>query len=197
MAGGQVYGGISAYGESKDEAKIAKDKAAVKEQEVKTIEAKTGFDVMRAAEEGERTQQTLQTNIGASGAVPTMDSPLLAQAVQASENNLKNLMIGYEGRISAQRARTEAEGFRLQGKMAKARGRSALTGSLISAGGTLLGGFFGEPEGGGGTLTPKTGGKLGKQLKKAGYFEKSGGFKSKLATATKTSGKFGAPPKGK
>lgn len=142
MAGGQLYGGYSTYEEGKDEAKLAKYNAAVKEQEAKSIEAKTKFAQMRAAEAGERTQQELETNIGASGGVSTLGSPLLAAAIQASENELKTFIIGQEGQTGAARARSEAEGYRMEGKMARARGRSALTGSLIGAGGTLLSGFY-------------------------------------------------------
>jgi len=194
MAGGQLYGGYSAYEEGKDEAKLAKYNAAIKEQEAKSIEAKTKFDQMRAAEAGERTQQELETNIGASGGVSTMGSPLLAAAVQAAENELKTFIIGQEGQTEAARARSEAEGYRMEGRMARARGKSALTGSLIGVGGTLLSGFY-EPTSGSTSLTPKTGGKLGKQLEKAGYFKKNG-FKSKLTESVKKGGKFGAP-KGK
>lgn len=194
MAGGQLYGGYSAYEEGKDEASIAKYNAAVKEQEAKSIETKTKFEQMRAAEAGERTQQELEANIVASGGVSTLGSPLLAAAVQASELELKNLLIGQEGQTEAARARSEAEGYRMEGRMARARGRSAFTGSLIGMGGTLLGGLY-EPTEGSTTLTPKTSGKLGKQLKKAGYFKKNG-FKSKLTESVKKGGKFGAP-KGK
>lgn len=181
MAGGQLYGGYSAYEEGKDEAKLAKYNAAVKEQEAKSIEAKTKFEQMRAAEAGERTQQELEANIGASGGVSTLGSPLLAAAVQASELELKNLLIGQEGQTEAARARSEAEGYRMEGRMARARGRSAFTGSLIGAGGTLLSGLY-EPTSS--SLTPKTSGKLGKQLEKAGFFKKNG-FKSKLTEAVK------------
>ena len=79
-AGGQGYGAYTAYGESKEQAKLAKYNALVKEQEAKSIEAKTGFELMRAAEESERIEQTQLTNIEG---VKSLGAGLLAQAVQA------------------------------------------------------------------------------------------------------------------
>ena len=138
MAAGQVYGGLSSYYEGKNAARLGKYNQAVKEQEAKAIEAKTGFDVMRAAEEGAQIQSEMEANIGQSGAVSSLGSPLLAQAIQAAESELKTLMIGYEGAVSAQRARQEGLGYRYEGRMARQRGRQALLGSFMGTGASAL-----------------------------------------------------------
>ena len=169
----KVYGGYAEQAEQKSLAAIDKYNAAVYEQQAKAIEAKTGFEQTRAAEVGERTGSTMRAEIGASGAVSTTGSPLLAQAKQASESELQNLMIGYEGMTEAARARSAATGELMQAKLRKQKGRAAVIGGWISGiseaatlgmasggipkggnGGTTLTGFGGAGGGGGGFSSP-------------------------------------------
>jgi hypothetical protein len=135
VAGGQVYGGYAAKAEEKSQAAIDKYNAAVMEQEAKAIEAKTGFEQTRQAEAGARKMGTMRTEIGASGAVATIGTPLLAQAKQASELELGNLMIGYEGMTEAAQARSKATEYRMQAKLAKQRGRAAVIGGFVGGAG--------------------------------------------------------------
>lgn len=148
-AGRQIYGGIAAGQEAKSEQAIQKYNAAVMEQQATAIEQKTALEQRRQAEAAERQASALQAGLGVAGVVATIGTPLMLQAKQASESELENLMIGYAGATEAARARSEAIGYRMAGKLARRRGRAAMIGGFMGAGGTLLSGF-GEGGGGGG-----------------------------------------------
>lgn len=149
MAGGQIYGGIAAAQEAASAQAMANYNAAVMEQQAKATEQKAAFEQKRQAEEAERIKSTMQAEMGEAGAVTTAGTPLMIQAKQASELELKNLMIGYEGMTEAARARSEAAGYKMEGKMARRRGRAAMIGGFLGAGGTLLTGFGRMGRGGG------------------------------------------------
>jgi hypothetical protein len=140
-AGGQVYSGMAANAEGKDAQKIAEYNAKVNEQQAKAIEQKTIFDQRRQAEASEREMSSLTAGIGASGATMSEGTPLLIASKQASELDLENQMIGYEGGIAAQQARNEASLNRMQGKFYRAQGKNRATASYIGAGSSLLTGF--------------------------------------------------------
>lgn len=140
-AAGGIMGGFGAAQEGRNAYQMAKYNAAVKEQEAKAIEAKTGFEQTRQAEVAERAGGTMRARMGAAGVVATTGTPLLVQAKQASESELENLMIGYEGMTEAARARSEAAGMLAEGKLAKKRGKMEMWGKFMGAGGTLLSGF--------------------------------------------------------
>jgi len=149
MAGGQIYGGISAKEEGKAQESIENYNAAVEEQRAKAIELKTEFEQQRQAEAGARIKGLQLAGAGASGLVVSEGAPLLSAAMQASELELENLLIGYEGITEAARARSQAAEYRMRGKLAKQRGKSEMIGKFLEAGGTLLTGFseFGETPG--------------------------------------------------
>jgi len=160
VAGG-IQQGRDAETEAKNAQATANYNAQIQEQEAKAIEAKTAFEQSRQAEEGARIESSLLANIGASGAVPSIGTPLLIQAKQASELELENLMIGYEGQIGAARARSQAALDRLQGRIYRQRGRNIARGRYMGAGATLLKGFGSMDWGGGGGTTGYTGGDTG------------------------------------
>jgi hypothetical protein len=145
IAGSQIYGGVAAAQEAKSEQAMQNYNAAVKEQEAKAIEQRTALQQRKEAEEADRRMSAMEARMGAGGFVTTTGTPLLIQAKQASEFELDNLMIGYEGAEEAARARSEAEGYRMAGKYARQRGRSAMIGGFIGAGSTLLTGFSRMP----------------------------------------------------
>ena len=146
MAGAQVAGGLAARQEGKDAEALADYNASVMEAEAKQEEAKAKFDSIRQAEEAERIQGSLTAGLGMSGVDVSVGSPLLLQAKQASELELDNLMIGYEGQLAASRARSQATGYKMEGDFAKQRGKNKMIGSFMGAGGTLLKGFGGYGE---------------------------------------------------
>lgn len=115
--------------------------AALQEQQAKQIEAKTLFDQTRNAQEAERQKSSLTAGLGMSGAVTTEGSPLLIQAKQASESELDNVMIGYEGGINAQSARSQGTLDTMQAGIYGQRANNAMTSGYMNAGTSLLQGF--------------------------------------------------------
>jgi len=148
VGGGLAIGGagVGAYGaiQEGDAANAAGMNAEkIGRMQAKEIEAKTGFDQLRQAEEGARTLSTIEAAQGASGAVTTQGSPLLVKAKQASELELENMMIGREGGIAADRARYEGKLARWQGKAAQGQGYLKAGGTLLQGFGTAVSGFSG------------------------------------------------------
>ena len=140
-----VTGGVmqaqAASVEGKSAQNIANYNAQVAEQEAKAVEQRTALEQRREAQAAARRQSTLEARLGASGAVTTAGAPLLLQAKQASESELENLLIGYEGATQAARLRSQAVGIRAGGKLARQRGRAKATGALIGAGTSVITGF--------------------------------------------------------
>jgi len=145
IAGGQIYGGIEAERAAKSQEAMEKYNAAVMEQEATAVEQKTAFEQRRQTEAAARRESTLRAGFGVAGAVPTAGAPLTILAKQASEAELENLMIGHAGATEAARARSEAAGFRMKGKLARQVGRAKMIGGFMGAGGTLLKGFAPAP----------------------------------------------------
>jgi len=137
----QIREGQAASVEGKSRQNIANYNAQVEEQKAKAIEQRTAMEQRRQAEEAARQQSTLEAGLGAAGAVSTAGAPLMLQAKQASESELKNLNIGYTGREEATAARTQGQLDIMGGKLARQRGKAEAKGQYIGAGATLLSGF--------------------------------------------------------
>ena len=120
---------------------IANYNAQVAEQDAKAVEQRTALEQRREAQAAARRQSTLEARLGAEAVVSTAGAPLLMQAKQASESELQNLMVGYEGATQAARLRSQAAGIRAGGKLARQRGRARATGALIGAGTSVITGF--------------------------------------------------------
>lgn len=142
MAVGGVMQAQAQMQQAKDQEAMMKYNARVKEMEAKQALAKATFDSQRQAEAAERVKSTLRANLGASGAVPTEGTPLLVQAKQASELELDNLMIGYNGIVDAQSLRQGASADRAQGKMYAKAGRNSAMATYMNTGGSILGGLY-------------------------------------------------------
>lgn len=140
-AGGMVMKGVSANAEGKASQALSEYNAKLEEIKAKQIEAVTGVKQQRQAEKASRTMSTLEAGLGASGAVTTQGEPLMMAAEQEVQNELENLNIGYEGQTQAAQARSQAAMDIMEGKQARGRGRAALFGSLMKAGGTVLQGY--------------------------------------------------------
>ena len=130
----------------KSEAAFYKYNAAVLFQRAKAVKEMTKFAQMRQAEEGARVQGELEAGIGGSGTVSTQGAPLLALALQKSETNLQNYMIGYEGTMEAKELESEAMAYLMKAKQAKKGAKQSLIGGFLGAGGSLMSAFFQTPE---------------------------------------------------
>lgn len=141
MAAGQIQEGREAAAVGKSQSRIANYNAALQEREAQAIEQKAKFESYRQAKAARRTRGALRTQLAASGAVLEEGAPELLEEEQLAELELENLLIGYEGRVKAGKARSQAELDRLSGRLAKKRGKAARKASYFRAGGTLLTGF--------------------------------------------------------
>ena len=134
MAGSSLLQGFMGSSQKKNEAAVAKYNAAVKREEAKAIKYRTEFMLKRHAEMGARVKGDLEAAIGGSGTVSTEGAPMLAMALQESELNLENFMIGWEGMADADRAESQAQGYDIQRDMAKLGARQSLIGGFLGAG---------------------------------------------------------------
>jgi len=138
---GQIQAGQAAAGEAESMKAMAEYNARLQEQEARAAEAQAEWRQKRQAEEAARYRSTLRAGMGAAGVSTTEGSPLMVEAAQAAQDELENLMIGYEGQIGASRARSQAAIDRAQGTIYGQRARNARTAGFMGAGTTLLTGF--------------------------------------------------------
>ena len=140
MAAGQIQQGRAAEAEAKSAQNMANYNALVQEREAKATRAATDFKQMRQAKEAERIKSSMLAKMG-QGSIPGAGTNVLIQGEQAEELELENLLIGYEGELTAQRSESQAAADRLQGKIYKQKGKNLKTASYYKAGSSLLTGF--------------------------------------------------------
>ena len=156
QAGGNILGGFFGSNQKKNEAAIAKYNAAVMRSQAESIRMRTKFQQERQAEESARIEGELRASIGGSGIVSTQGAPLLALALQKSEADLQNYLIGYEGRLEAAQAENKALEFDMQKQWARIGARQALIGGFLGAGASALQGWASLPK----TQTPPATGAI-------------------------------------
>ena len=160
QAAGALHEGEAAEAEGKSAQRMQEYNAQVSEMEAKAARQKARFDQQRQAEAGERTKSAQIAKLGAAGGLGSPVAGDLA-AEQAAELELENLMIGYEGDITAKRLEQQAELDRMQGKIYMKKGKNLKTASYAKAGGSLLQGFGsaggGKSVGSGGLSHPSWG----------------------------------------
>lgn len=120
----ELSGAKGLRAEGKSAQNISEFNAQVEEQRAKGERTKAAFAQKRQAKKGVEIQSTLQAKLGKAGGI---GSPVAGDLVgaQAEELELENLLIGFEGEVAAQQAESQAELDRLQGKLAKQRGKNA------------------------------------------------------------------------
>ncbi len=138
--------------EGKSAQNIANYNAAVAEQRAAGKRLESKFASQRHAKRAAEIQSTLKNLLGKAGGLGSPVAGDLAEK-QAAELELENLLIGYEGEVSAMQLESQAELDRLQGRLFKQRGKSAArraniqfatqlaTASVGAKGGSLLTGF--------------------------------------------------------
>jgi len=136
-AAGAIQSGRQAAGTARNQKKISDYNSLLMEREAKAIEQKAKFDQLQHAKFSREKMGQLRVAQATSG---TTGSGLLEEE-QAAELELENMQIGYEGRVGAGKARSQAGIDRLSGDIALQRGRNARTASAFQAGSTLLTGF--------------------------------------------------------
>ncbi len=101
---------------------IAEFNAQVSEERAKAARAKAAFAQKRQAKRGVAAKSALIAKLG-TGLTSPVAADLIAE--QAAETELENLLIGFEGEVAAGQAESQAVLDRLQGKLAKQRGKAA------------------------------------------------------------------------
>lgn len=139
-AGAQVYGGMAANAQSKYQAKIAGQNAALAREAGKDAENRRAIDQQRhwrkvAAALGMQRAQSaalgLDVDFGSTGDLQADTLQIGYEDSSTINENFAKELKGYD---------VEAANYTMEGRAAKARGKAALTGSILSAGGTILSG---------------------------------------------------------
>lgn len=146
QAGGNILSGFYKRQQLKNEAAIAQYNSFIMRNQAESIRMRTKFQQERTAEESARIEGELRVSIGGSGIVSTQGAPLLALALQKTESDLQNYLIGYEGRQEEQAALNKALEFSMQRKFLKIGARQAAVGGFLGAGASAMSGFSQLPQ---------------------------------------------------
>ena len=138
--GGAIQQGRAADAAGKSAENVAAFNAQVQQKEAKAIKQKSAFESKRAAQEAHRRRGTQEVAGAKRGIAGTPVAEDLAVA-QAEEDELEQLLIGFEGQVGAGRANRQSELDLLGGKLARRKGTTAKKASRIKAGASLLTGF--------------------------------------------------------
>lgn len=136
----RLSGAQAAKVEAKSAQNIANFRAQVKVQEAKAIRQKGAFESKRQAKIAAERQSALEARIAsAGGAISPVGTELVEE--QAIEDELEQLLAGYETEALARRAIDQSTLETLAGQQAKLQGRNLALARNIQFGTTLLTGF--------------------------------------------------------
>lgn len=129
----QLSGAKGLRAEGKSAQNIAEFNAQIEEQNAIAAKNKAKFEQQRQAKKGVAIKSALEAKLGAAGG---LGSPVAGDLVaeQASELELENLLIGFEGEVAAQQRLSQAELDRLSGRLSKQRGKSAARAANVGFG---------------------------------------------------------------
>ena len=131
-AAGTYMKGQAEANAAKGQAALGEYNAAVAEKDAKATEAKTQFDRIRQVLAGDRKISSIRVG-------NLSENVMHIVAAQAAENEMQNALIGYAGKIQADRHRSRAAGYRAGAKFAEMRADNIKTATLINTGSSLLG----------------------------------------------------------
>ena len=141
-AGASAYGtyqqGQAAEAQGKSQQDMANYNARVAEQEAKAKELRAGFAQKRQAKKAAEIKSSQIAKLAAGGG---LGSPVAGDLVaeQASELDLENLLIGYEGQVGAEQSRSQATLDRMQGGLYAKAGKATAKRANIGFGVGLAG----------------------------------------------------------
>ena len=138
---GQVRAGQAAAAQAKGQEAMAAYNARVQQQEAEMAAQQSIYRQNLHNREMSRQQSSLLASLSASGADPSAGTPLLIQAMQASEAEMDRLMIAYQGQIASGRALSQGNMDRLQANIYGQRAKNEATAGYLKAGTSLLTGF--------------------------------------------------------
>jgi hypothetical protein len=137
---GTIRAGQGADADAISRQNLANFNAQVQKQEAIAKRTGTKFASKRQADAAARIKGSQKVNIAAAGGTGSPVAEDLA-AEQASELELENLLIGFEGEVAATQAERQGALDIAGGKAARKRGKNLKTASRIQVGTTLLRGF--------------------------------------------------------
>ena len=141
LAAGQIYQGLAAKAQGESAQNLADYNAQLALREKAAIERRGKAESILQAKKASRQESSLRAKFGKAGVVAQAGVPLDILAEQAAESERENLLIGFDTQVAASQAQSQADLDILSGKIAKQKGKNAMTASMIGAGGTLLTGF--------------------------------------------------------
>jgi hypothetical protein len=119
---------------------LATFNAQVQENEAKAKKQAAEFASKRLAKKSARDRGTLQTRLAKAGGLGSPVAEDLAVELE-SEQDLLDLLIGFEGETAAKQARAQGAIDTASGKRAVARGQAQATAATIGGGSSVLSGF--------------------------------------------------------
>ncbi len=154
--------GVRAEGKSAQN--ISEFNAQVQKREAQAQRQQATFAQRRQARAGVEAKSALTAQLATAGG---LDSPVAGDlaAEQASELELENLLIGFEGEVAARKSESQATLDRLQGRLLRQKGKSAARRASVQfgvQGASLLVGFSGGGKKGGSSGGKKGGSSGGK-----------------------------------
>jgi hypothetical protein len=172
MAGSSLFEGFMGSRQKKNEEAIGKYNASVARRDAEAVKRRTKFIQSRHAEMGARVMGELEAGIGGSGLVSTEGAPAMALALQKSELDIENFLIGMQGRTEANQLLSQAQGFDLSAAQAKIGSRQALIGGFLGAAAIGINAWSKIPK----KQTPKTetwgtAGYSTEQLSRPGFYD--------------------------
>ena len=141
MAAGQIQQGRAAEKEGSAAYKMGLYNKEVQEREARAIEQKASFDSLRQAKRARQEYGKAIVSAAGRGAMPGEGAAAAIPDETLAELELENMLIGYESRTQAARARRKGELDLYEGILAKKRGKQAKKAAYISAGASILTGF--------------------------------------------------------
>lgn len=139
-AGSQIYAGQAANAQAKYEGKIADRNAQYERENIKDAQGRRNVEQMRhwrrvsqlmGQQTAEQAGAGLDVNFGTPAEILEDTAMIGAQDSQTINENFAKEVKGYD---------INAANYTMQGRAARARGKQAVVGSLLGAGGTILGG---------------------------------------------------------
>ena len=141
QAYGQYQSGKAAEAQGKAEQQIAEYNTTLKERQADAERERARVEAERFSKEGDALQATQNVQFAKGGVLVTEGTPALVLEQTAMELEANRMAILTEGFLAGSFLESEAEGLKLVGSAAAAKGKNLNTASQYSAIGSLLSGF--------------------------------------------------------
>lgn len=141
QAVGQIQAGYAAKEQAKQEQELLNYNAKLKEREAKLQAERGRVAAEKFEKQGEQLMAAQNVAYAKGGVLASQGTPLDLLEYTKMELDADRRQILRDGYLAESFALSEAENLRYQGRAARARGRNAFTGSILTGIGTSLSGF--------------------------------------------------------